>query len=118
MMFIVELAVKDSLNEQQAVPAFMEVPETPPAAYIVVEKEGSSVSNHIHTDTVTVLSHAASLYEAILLNERLKPIMAAMVTLPNVSRVELEEDYQYTDPSTKTYRYKADYDITYMEGAT
>ena len=69
------------------------------------------------SDTVTVLSHAVSLYEAILLNESLKTIMAAMVTLPNVSRVELEEDYQYTDPSTKTYRYKADYNITYMEGA-
>ena len=117
-MFIIELAVKDYLTQKQTTPAFMEVPETPPGTYIVVEKEGSSTENHVHTDSVTVLSHAPSLYEAMTLNQSLKPIMEGMVELPNVSRVELETDYQYTDPRNKTYRYKADYYITYMEEST
>lgn len=99
-----------------AIPVSMEVPSQPtPQKYVVVEKTGSSKINRIPTANIAVQSCAASLYEAALLNEQVKAAMENIVTLAAVGGCYLDTDYNFSDPSTKTYRYQAVFRITYME---
>ena len=51
----------------------------------------------------------------MLLNERVKAAMGKMVSLDDISKAELNTDYNFTDPETKEYRYQAIYDLVYME---
>ena len=54
------------------------------------------------------------MYEAAVLNERVKKAMDDIAVLSNVSKSELNSDYNFTDTTKKEYRYQAVYDITYF----
>ena len=113
---MIEKLVADYLNSELLVPCVLEVPEDPkPEQYIILEKTGSSVHNHLHTDSIAVQSCACSLYEAALLNESVKAIMANLIMDPRISRCKLDTDYNFTDPKSKQYRYQAIFRITYLE---
>ncbi|QBX15619.1 hypothetical protein Javan197_0033 [Streptococcus phage Javan197] len=53
------------------------------------------------------------MYEAALLNERLKRVIEQLDRLPEVSGVHLNADYNFTDTATKRYRYQAVFDINH-----
>lgn len=95
------------------VPVSLEVPEKPPASYIVLRKTGSDDDNRILEATVAILSYAPSLYEAIVLNGRVKAAMDAMGPADGVFSAKLNTDYEYTDTTTKEYRYQAVYEVYY-----
>lgn len=92
-----------------------EEPEKPPKEYIIIEKTGSRSTNHIDTATVIVQCYSDTLYNAAVLNNRVKRLMEGMTALHNVSRCKCNGDYNFTDTTTKRYRYQAIYDITYYE---
>lgn len=81
--------------------------------YVLIEKTGSDNNNFIYSATLAIQSYANSLYEAALLNEQVKKIMSELPLLDKVTRCELNTDYNYTDPSTKQYRYQAVFNITH-----
>ena len=92
---------------------YMEVPEDPPASFIVVEKTGSSESNQIFDATFAVQSYGSSLLAAAMLNDNVKTAMKTLTEHSDVARCLLDTDYNYTDTETKRYRYQAVYDITH-----
>ncbi len=99
-----------------SIPVSMEVPEQPtPPLYVVIEKTGSSKINHVTIANIAIQSCATTLLEAATLNERVKAAMESIVSLATVGGCHLDTDYNFTDPSTKTYRYQAVFRITYME---
>ncbi len=53
------------------------------------------------------------MYEAAVLNEEVKEAVEGMITLDEVSKVSLNSDYNFTDTTTKEYRYQAVFDINY-----
>jgi hypothetical protein len=112
---MIEVILRDYLSAALSVPVYLEQPETKPECYVVLEKTGSGLRNHIHSAVVALQSYGASLYQAAVLNEQVKRAMAASVALEDVSRAALNSDYNYTDTDTKQYRYQAVYDIVYME---
>lgn len=118
---MIEKVVYDYLNECKIAPVKTELPESVPnpgsSAFIVVEKTGGGKVNHIHTATIAVQSYAPTLYEAADLNEDVKQAMFDIVSLNEISRSSLNSDYNFTDPSTKQYRYQAVFELTYYEGA-
>lgn len=79
--------------------------------FIVIEKVGGGQTNHIKRASIAVQSYADSMYEAAELNERVKAVMDEAVALPNISSCKLDTDYNFTDTTTKKYRYQAVYDI-------
>lgn len=83
--------------------------------FIVLEKTGSSSENHLHTATIAVQSYAPTLYEAALLNERVKQAMAESITLNDITRCDLNGDYNFTDIESRRPRYQAVFDITHYE---
>lgn len=108
---MIEETILKHLNKSLCVPAYMEVPENPPSEYVVIEKTGSGNENGIISATFAVQSCAKSLYRAAVVNESVKAQMAYLAETPEVFAVELNSDYNFTDTSTKQYRYQAVFDI-------
>ncbi len=97
---------------------FAERPEKVPASYIVLEKTGSNTENMITTSTVAIQSccdsmQGKSFLDAAELNEELKDAMEDLIALDDIVMVDLNSDYNYTDNTTKEYRYQAVYEITH-----
>lgn len=105
----------DYLNsvDELSASAFAEVPEDAPDEYIIVEHIAGSEENHISTTRLAVQSIAPSLYQAALLNEAVKKAMSGAVSLNEVSSIDLNSDYNFTNTATKEYRYQAVFDITH-----
>ena len=102
----------DYLGTQLTVGVYMEAPEQL-TNYVLIDQTGSSRTNHIITTTVAIQSYAPSLYEVMLLNEDVKAAMDGFAGLANVTRVELQTDYNFTNTATKQYRWQAVYSITH-----
>ena len=102
----------DYLGSVLDVPVRMEAPEQT-TGYVLIDQTGSSRTNHIITTTFAIQSYGATLYEAMVLNDAVKDAMAGFAELGNVTRVELETDYNYTNTATKQYRWQAVYLITH-----
>lgn len=72
------------------------------------------MDNHITRSTFAIQSYAPSMYEAATMNEEIKAAMLnSLITLGSVAKVDLNSDYNYTDTTTKTYRYQAVFDIVH-----
>ena len=110
---MIEETILNYLSSALEVPAGMEVPAEPPGRFVVVEKIGSSRTDHICSAVIAVQSFAESLLEAARLNERVKEAMEGLDELDEIAAVRLNTDCNFTDPSTKRYRYQAVFDITH-----
>lgn len=95
------------------IPVYMERPETPPSCYVLIEKTGGGEENYIQRATLAVQSINTSLRDTAVLNEKIKAFMRAAISLDKIAKVECNSDYNFTDSSTKTYRYQAVFDIRY-----
>lgn len=112
---MIEKIILDYLNSTLSVPTYMEVPRKAPESYVLIEKTGSSEFNHIKEATLAVQSIAPTLYEAATLNEAAKAALDGSISLAAVTRARCNSDYNFTDTTTKSYRYQAVYDITYYD---
>lgn len=112
---MIEKVLLDYLTtELYPIPVHMEEPASKPSKYVLIEKTGSGRQNGIDRATFAVQSYAGSLYEAAELNEDAKLAMFGSIDLPDVSAAELNSDYNFTDTTTKRYRYQAVFDIYYL----
>lgn len=112
---MIEKTILDYLNTQLSAPAYMEMPKSPTAKFVLIEKTGSGITNHIGNAVFAIQSHADTLYKAALLNESVKTAMLGAVSLEEIASVRLNSDYNYTDGATKDYRYQAVFDLTHYE---
>lgn len=111
---MIEVTILNYLNQNlENITAYMERPANPPKSYALIEKTGGGEENHIHHSTIAVKSIAESMYKAALLNEEVKDLMSSAISLDDIAKVELNSDYNFTDTSTKQYRYQAVFDITH-----
>ena len=112
---MIEVIIKIYLAEKLSVPVVLEVPADPPKSFALLEKTGSSREEHIDRAMLAIQSHAPSMYEAARLNERVKAAMDSAAELDAVSASRLNSDYNFTDTTTKRYRYQAVYDLVYYD---
>ena len=114
---MIEDKVKEFLESKLSVPVLMEVPKGPAPSFVVIEKTGSSQINLVSTSILTIQSYAPSLYEAALLNDQVKDWMldgmVGLGALERIAKVSLNSDYNFTDTSTKRYRYQALFEVTH-----
>lgn len=112
---IIEEYVRNYLLNILNAPIFMDIPKKDiPDKFYVIEKTGGSMSNHIKTSTLTIQSYANSLYEASILNEQLKFAMEyKAIGLPEIASINLDGDYNFTDTTTKRFRYQAVFNIVH-----
>lgn len=113
---MIETTILDYLNSVQDldVPVYMEVPKNPPANFYLLDKTGSTLTNHIYRSTFAIQSYAPSLYEAAEANEVIKDLMLdGLLEEPEIASVTLNSDYDYSDTQSKRYRYQAVFDIVH-----
>ena len=116
---MIEKIVLDYLNEVLDVPVLMQSPESykkpteNPTEFVRLEKTGSSRSNHIFTATFAIQSYSDTLYNAALLNEKVKEAMSNIITLDAIASEDLNSDYNFTDTSTKQPRYQAVFELVH-----
>lgn len=110
---MIEAVIREYLEQALNVPVYLQIPNNPAAKYVSIERTGGGDSNFINSATFAIQSWADSLYEAANLNEQVKELMNNAVTLPMISASDLNSDYNYTDTTTKKYRYQAVYDLTH-----
>lgn len=112
---MIEIVIKAYLEQKLSVPVVLEVPADPPGSFVLLEKTGSSREAYIDRATMALQSYGASMYEAAVLNSKVKAAMDKAAQLDAVSSAKLNSDYNFTDTSTKRYRYQAVYDIVYFD---
>lgn len=110
---MIETIILNYLSEKLSVPVRMEEEPNLPEEYVILEKTGSGITNFINRATVAIQSYSNSLYDAAQLNEKVKEAMDHITDLDDISRCELNTDYNYTDTSRKKYRYQAVFDIVH-----
>ena len=110
---MIEERILGYLNAALSVDCYMEMPEDASDSFVVIEKTGSSTTNRITKATFAIQSYGPSLYDAAALNEQVKEAMENIIQRDDISKVELNSDYNYTDTALKHYRYQAVFVVTY-----
>lgn len=86
-----------------------------PDSYVLLEKTGSSQNDLLMNSTFAIQSYASTMYESMVLNQKVKEMMEDAVNLSIITKVELNSDYNFTDTATKKPRYQAVFDITHYK---
>lgn len=110
---MIELIILTHLKSKLAESVHLEKPSAQTESYVVFEKTSSEKTNHLPTATFAFQSYADSLYNAAELNERVKTAVESLIELDEIRGLALNSDYNFTDTTTKEYRYQAVYDIRY-----
>lgn len=110
---MIETLIREYLNRALSVPVYLEHPEPEPDVYLLMERTGGSRTDHVDGATIAIQSYASSLYEAASLNEQVKAAFETMLAETWLAGARLNSDYNFTDPTTKRYRYQAVYDVNY-----
>lgn len=116
----IEMLVLNYLDDENlGYPVYLELPESvsnPDFAFspfLIVQKTGSNQNGHLTTSTVAVQSYGATLYDAMQMNYQVIAWMLNITKLDEVTRVEVNSDYEFTDEATKRPRYQAVFDLTH-----
>lgn len=110
---MIEQTMKQFMDGRLSAPSFFEAPESSAGKYVLIERTGGSERNHLRSGTFAFQSYADSMLEAAELNEAVKAAVNALIELDEVASVHLNSDYNFTDTTTKKYRYQAVFDIGY-----
>lgn len=111
---MIETVLLDYLNNANlSAKVYMEQPKDKPEAFFILEKSGGGQTDHISESNFIVQSYGRTLYEAACMNEEIKAVMLRANTLNEVSAVELNSDYNYTNAESKSYRYQAIFVVTH-----
>ncbi len=88
--------------------------------FALIEKTGSSRENYINKAQFAIQSYSDTLYGAMSLNEAVKDAMIGngvdthgITASTDIAKCSLNSDYNYTDTTTKRYRYQAVFDLVY-----
>lgn len=109
---MIEKTVLDYLNSKLNVNCYMNEPEGQ-TSFVVIEKTGSSVTEHIKSGTLAIQSYAPTLYAAATLNEAVKTAMEKIVETTAVIRCRLISDYNFTNTAKKQPRYQAVFELLF-----
>ena len=110
---IIEVYLIEYLTEELGVNVYGQEEDAEEGTYVVIEKLGSYVENFARHATIALKSYGTTLLESAELNERVKNAMDDVIKKPEISCSKLNTDYNYTDTTTKKYRYQAVYDLVY-----
>lgn len=110
---MIEVVILNHLKNKLSVPVRLQKPEPLPAdgKYVLFEKVGGNQLNKTGGSTIAFQSHANSMADVALLNKETKNAVESLVELDEIVSVKYNTDYNFTDTTTKQYRYQAIYDI-------
>lgn len=109
------LAYLTDVFHDEGLPVYAMTPKQDvPRNYIVIDKTGSGRRNGIDRATVAIQSISSdSLLKAVEINEDVIKAMEEISREENIFSAYLQADYNFTNTTTKQYRYQAVYEIYY-----
>lgn len=110
---MIEVTILNYLNSVLSDRVYMQRPAKEPKRYYLMELTGSSLDNTVFTSTLAIQSCAPTLYEAAEMSWSVVDAMRDAVSLDEVSKVDLNTNYNFTDPETKRSRYQAVFDLVH-----
>ena len=108
---MIELIVKKYIENNLDIKVFFEFPKEKIKEFVLIDYIGSSSSNQLNSTRLAIQSYSDSLFKAASLNNRIKKILNNIIELNEISKIELDTDYNYSDKELKKYRYQAIFDI-------
>lgn len=108
---MIEKVLLDYLNDSLSVPAYTERQKDEVVPFVVIERTGGGGENFIKSSTFAIQSYGKSMLKAAQLNEAVKEAMEGFIEQDEITMVDLDNDYNYTDTNEKIYRYQAVYNI-------
>ena len=108
---MIEITILNHLKSKLAVPVRLEKPEPIPDKYVLFEKTSSGRANYLDSSTFAFQSYANKMHESAELNDQVKKAVESLIELDGIAGVKLNSDYNFTDTTTKQYRYQAVFDI-------
>ena len=112
---MIETTIKRFLESKLSVPVLLEKPENQAPQYVIIEHTGGTQKNTIPSTVFTIQSYELSLQKAAELNEQVKNWMLdgieGLITVESIAKVTLNSDYNFTDTTSKRYRYQAVFEI-------
>lgn len=105
--------ILDYLSDELTEPCYCEEPDAPPSSYVLLDQKGQSKTEHIYYTRLAFNSIAPTMYEAAELAERVIAAVESAIELDSVCKIELNSNYNFTDTSSKRYRYQTLFDITH-----
>ena len=119
---MIEETIYAYLNDTASVPWFaMKSPafgddEEPRQYYGLFEKTNNTESNHINTATFAFQSYAPTLLEAAQISKELRELIKQLpAQTTEVSKAQLQSEYNFTNTQDKQPRYQAVFSIVYFE---
>ena len=109
---MIEITICDYLSQRLDCPVLPEKPSRPFGRMVFVERTGGR-GRFIKETTVAIQSYETSMYKAAELNDLVIEAMQGLIEVDEVTHVELNSNYNFTDTTTKEYRYQAVFDITH-----
>ena len=110
---MIEEIIRNYLLQNMSVPVYADVPADPPDKYVVIERTGGGEEEHIRSARVAVQSYGATRYEAATVHEEVLRKLPNIATGDVVSECALNSEYDFTDTTTKRYRYQAYFELIY-----
>lgn len=108
----IEEIVCNYLTLKLGVAAMPEKPSRPYTNKVFVERTGG-FGRFIKETTIAVQNYGESMYEAAVLNDRVIEAMQELTEVDEITSVNLNSNYNFTDTETKEYRYQAVFDINH-----
>lgn len=109
---MIEEIIINYLTNKLGVLVSAEKPEMPFNRAVFVERTGGR-GKFIKETTIALQSYGASMYEAAKLNDEVIDAMQDLVEVEEVISAELNQNYNFTDLTTKQYRYQCVFDIVH-----
>lgn len=112
---MIESTILSFLNNAELdAPIYMEVPAQKPREFYVMENTGQRMTDHVRTTTLAVQSYAQSMERAADLAYEIDAVMLTRLPeLDEVAGVRVNSVHNFTDQSTKQYRYQGVYVVTH-----
>lgn len=107
---MIEKTICDYLSTKLDCQVLPEKPKRPFGRMVFVERTGGN-GRFLRQTTIAIQSYETSMYKAAELNEEVIKYMNQIVELDEITRVDLNQNYNFTDTNTKEYRYQAVFDI-------
>lgn len=111
---MIEAFLRDFLAENLSAPVYIDVPREHPSEYYVIEKTGSSRSDHIWESVFAVQAYGDSFYNAASMIADVNRLMLdELIKEDRVSDVSLNGSSNYTDTTKKQPRYQSVFVVTH-----
>ncbi len=111
---MIEETVLNYLKYHLSVPVYKNEPSKKDDEYVVIEKTGGSITNHVKQSTIVIQSYGISSYRAsVLMEEVIAAMTDGLITLDEISEVVVNGSSSFTDTTTKKPRYQTVFIITH-----